>query len=93
MAEIIHIVVHGRVQGVGFRYFTQNTASILGISGWVRNLPGGQVEVMARVTPSTKGRFLAALQKGPPMSAVRNLDITTPGTDTPCPEQGFTIRH
>ncbi|HEY9467214.1 MAG TPA: acylphosphatase, partial [Vicinamibacterales bacterium] len=39
-------VVSGRVQGVGFRYFTQDTAAREGVTGWVRNLPNGSVEAL-----------------------------------------------
>ena len=39
-------VVSGRVQGVGFRYFTQDTALHEGVTGWVRNLPDGRVEAL-----------------------------------------------
>lgn len=40
-----HIVFHGRVQGVGFRYYAVNKANQLGLTGWVKNLPDGTVEM------------------------------------------------
>ena len=40
-----HIVFYGRVQGVGFRYYTVNKANQLGLTGWVKNLPDGTVEM------------------------------------------------
>ena len=40
-----HIILHGRVQGVGFRYYAVNKANQLGLTGWVRNLPDGTVEM------------------------------------------------
>ncbi len=40
-----HIIFHGRVQGVGFRYYAVNKANQLGLTGWVRNLPDGTVEM------------------------------------------------
>lgn len=40
-----HIVFYGRVQGVGFRYYAVNKANQLGLTGWVRNLPDGTVEM------------------------------------------------
>ena len=42
----IHILYHGSVQGVGFRYTAERLAASLGLAGWARNLPGGQVEVV-----------------------------------------------
>lgn len=93
MSEIIKVLVRGRVQGVGFRYFTQNLAHGLGIAGWVRNLPGGGVEALARVAPSNKQRFLAALQKGPPYSKVDEVRVETLPGNTNCPENSFNIRR
>ena len=40
-----HIIFYGRVQGVGFRYYAVNKANQLGLTGWVRNLPDGTVEM------------------------------------------------
>ena len=93
MNEIIQIIVQGRVQGVGFRQFTQDTARRMGIAGWVRNLPDGRVEVLARVTEEIKPKFLAALRQGPTLSQVDHLSVNAPSEDRPCPERGFAIRH
>ena len=43
----LHLIVSGRVQGVGFRFSAYDEASDLGLAGWVRNLPGGEVEIVA----------------------------------------------
>ncbi|NER81442.1 MAG: acylphosphatase [Leptolyngbya sp. SIO1D8] len=48
--ERIQIIVHGRVQGVGFRYNTHAKASQLGLTGYVRNRPDGTVEIVAEGT-------------------------------------------
>ena len=93
MSELLHIIVRGRVQGVGYRYFIRDAAQRLGISGWVRNLPGGEVEVLARLKPASRGRFLAALQQGPTMSQVSDLEITEPPSGTVFPDQDFNIRQ
>ncbi len=63
-------IVKGRVQGVWFRRFTQNIAHELGISGWVRNLPDGSVEVEASVPEDAYEAFLQALHEGPPLARV-----------------------
>ena len=67
--------IHGRVQGVGFRYFTQREAQKLGLSGWVRNLRSGEVEVPAEGGEDDLKSFLEALRKGPPMSWVERVDV------------------
>jgi acylphosphatase len=66
--------VSGRVQGVGFRYFVQNRASALGLSGWARNLDDGRVEVYAVGEPDRLSDLAAALHAGPPFSDVRSVE-------------------
>lgn len=66
--------MHGRVQGVGFRYFVQREAQKLGLSGWVRNLRSGQVEVAAEGSREDLQSLLEALRKGPPMAWVERVD-------------------
>ncbi len=68
-------VVKGRVQGVWFRRFTQQVANELGISGWVRNLDDGSVEVKANVPDEVWEDFLAALKKGPPLARVESIEV------------------
>lgn len=58
-------MVHGRVQGVGFRYFVVREAQQLGLTGWVRNRPDGTVETEAVGDEATLERFVAAVRKGP----------------------------
>lgn len=92
MSEVLRIFVQGRVQGVGYRYFVEDAAQKLGVAGWVRNLPGGPVEVMARVDSTNKPAFLAALRKGPPMARVAPLDIKSLQDDGGCPKSDFSVR-
>jgi acylphosphatase len=58
-------VVRGRVQGVGFRWFVEREAHILGIAGWVRNNPDGSVEVLAQGTRDQLSGFRSRLREGP----------------------------
>ena len=60
-----HFLVRGRVQGVGFRWFTQRTAARLNVVGYVRNLPGGEVEVRAQAEENVVVRFKQELAQGP----------------------------
>ncbi len=68
-------VVSGRVQGVGFRYFVLRSATALGLPGWVRNLPGGEVEVCAWGTDAEQGAILTQLRIGPRSAHVANVGI------------------
>jgi acylphosphatase len=63
-------ILSGRVQGVGFRYFVSRRAAEDGITGWVRNLPGGEVETHIEGTPEQIESFQAIVEKGPPFSRV-----------------------
>ncbi len=63
--------IQGMVQGVGFRYSTQRLAVQLGLSGYVRNLRDGSVEVVAEGDPQPLERLRAWLRKGPPGALVR----------------------
>jgi len=62
--------VAGRVQGVGFRYYAEREARRLGLTGWVRNLPDGAVEVLAEGDEESLQRMLSWLGEGPPSAAV-----------------------
>lgn len=66
----VHLLIQGRVQGVGFRYFVQETAQHVGLCGWVRNLPDGSVEVFAQGDRVVLDDFVARMRKGPPLSRV-----------------------
>ncbi len=70
----LHAFVKGRVQGVGFRYFTIETAQQYSLTGWVRNLWNGKVEVVAEGDHENLNRLLADLRRGPLGSDVRGVD-------------------
>jgi acylphosphatase len=66
--------VSGRVQGVGFRFFAERTASSLGVGGYVRNLFDGRVEVYAIGSAEQMDAMRNALRSGPRMAAVHRVD-------------------
>jgi acylphosphatase len=68
-------VVSGRVQGVGFRFFTQDVANREGLTGHVSNLPDGRVEVTAEGDDESLRRLEAALWRGPSHARVENVDV------------------
>ncbi len=74
-SEIIrlHAQIEGHVQGVGFRYFTLEQARRLGLTGWVRNMPNGHVEVCAEGNQQDLEEFLRKLYEGPSGAYVRDI--------------------
>ena len=83
------LLITGRVQGVGFRYFAQAAAAREGIHGWVRNRADGSVEALAEGDAEAIERFERALHHGPPGARVERVEVdaTNPtGRDT-----GFTV--
>ena len=69
------VVISGRVQGVGFRWFTQDTAAREGITGWVRNLPDGRVEALLEGEEEPVTRVERAIRTGPRGARVDNVFV------------------
>jgi acylphosphatase len=74
MTLLRHVVVHGRVQGVGFRAWTETTALRLGLEGWVRNRRDGTVEALLVGTPDSVAGMLALCRRGPPGARVERIE-------------------
>lgn len=70
----VRFEIRGRVQGVGFRWWTRTQANQLDITGTVRNRQDGSVEVMARGSPEKLDRFRELLRQGPPGARVDGLE-------------------
>ncbi|MFT3737169.1 MAG: acylphosphatase [Breznakibacter sp.] len=66
----IHMILEGKVQGVGFRCFVQKQASAMGVNGYVRNLSNGSVEIEAEATSSNLLQFIDLCKKGPSMARI-----------------------
>jgi acylphosphatase len=75
MRRARRFVVSGRVQGVGFRYFTLDIARREGLTGVVRNLPDGRVEAIAEGDEESLQRFEVALRRGPSHARVEHIEI------------------
>jgi acylphosphatase len=82
-------LISGRVQGVGFRYFTERAARASGVTGWVRNLADGRVEAHGNGKVEQLDRFEARLRMGPPRADVRGFAVTEAA---PTDAQSFFIR-
>ena len=71
----VHGTVSGRVQGVGYRYFAVTAASRLGVTGWVRNLINGDVELEAQASRPVVHEFLATMKSGNEWSRVQSVEV------------------
>ena len=77
----MHVRITGRVQGVGFRAWTERQANALGLSGWVRNAPDGSVEAIFCGGEETVTTMLAACRRGPRHAAVDKVEVIGPGEE------------
>ena len=68
-------VIAGRVQGVGFRWFTHDAAAREGVHGWVRNLADGRVEVVVEGDAESVDRVEAAVRRGPSHARVEGVEV------------------
>jgi acylphosphatase len=76
MSEQVRLraIVHGRVQGVSFRYYTRQQAQQLDVTGYVRNRWDGTVEVVAEGSRQSVDQLLSWLHRGPSMALVEKVD-------------------
>ena len=88
--KCIHLIVSGRVQGVFFRDNTRKKALGLGISGYAKNLPDGNVEVVAQGDEIKLNEFIEFVKKGPGIAKVTDMKIKHRELEN---FKGFEIRH
>ena len=76
MIKEVYIKIRGRVQGIGFRWWAvKNAQEIGGISGWVRNVEDGSVEIMMSGEEDKLDKMLLACHNGPPLSRVDRVEF------------------
>jgi len=73
--------ITGRVQGVGFRFYTERKARELGITGWVRNCRDGSVEAVIQGTSGAVEAMIAWARRGPPSAVVTEVRVTDASGD------------
>jgi acylphosphatase len=76
-ATCVRLVVHGIVQGVGFRFAAREAASSCPVTGWVRNLPDGTVEIVASGSADAVARMTAWAHRGPRYASVERVQVDT----------------
>jgi len=86
----VRCIVSGRVQGVGFRWYVMNLARRCGVSGDVRNLPDGSVELRAIAEPARLGELLGGVRQGPPGARVDGVELVE--LDTRLSFEDFQVR-
>jgi acylphosphatase len=84
-----HVIVRGRIQGVGYRYSTRSRATSLGVGGWVRNRPDGNVEAVFEGWAERVELLLRWCREGPSAAYVDEIEVEW---QEPTGEQGFAIR-
>ena len=87
MTKAVHVIISGRVQGVGYRNWTVITATKLGIEGWVRNRSDGTVEAVFHGNTQQVDAMLEACNKGPMLARVDNINASA--HDQPLEKPGF----
>ena len=90
-SQRIHIMLEGRVQGVGFRMFAAREARRRSLTGFVRNLSNGDVEIEAEGPPGEVSEFVERVKQGPPGGFVTNVSIDSRPVSGK--EASFDIRH
>ena len=86
-----HLIISGRVQGVFFRAFTERTAITHNLTGWVRNMPGGEVEAVFEGERQGIESAIRQCHLGPPSSKVYNIDVRW--EEFTGEYKGFSIRY
>ncbi len=89
MGAMQRLMVSGRVQRVGYRDYVVRKAQALQVTGWVRNLQDGRVEILASGEEEALAAFLEATRTGPPFSSVADIDVFPAEDRQP---KGFTKR-
>ncbi|MBL4638207.1 MAG: acylphosphatase [Proteobacteria bacterium] len=85
-----HLIIKGKVQGVGYRMSAYDTARNLGLTGWVRNRQDGCVEILAESDKATLERFVAWAKQGPAYADV--AEVTTEELSASGEFKSFNIR-
>ena len=71
----VRVTIEGRVQGVGYRTFTHQKATQLGITGYIRNLGGNEVEVVAEGEKGSLEELVEYLEDGPARAEIEDVDL------------------
>ncbi|MDB4907954.1 MAG: Acylphosphatase [Gemmatimonadetes bacterium] len=93
MSARLRLRVHGRVQGVGFRWFVREQARALGLSGWVRNNEDGSVELEVSGADAHVAELEARVRQGPDSAHVAGVIVLPVHDQAPPLGDGFHVQH
>lgn len=93
MTVRVRIEVFGKVQGVGFRWFTRERARRWGLVGWVRNRRDGSVEIVTEGPASSIDGLIEMLRKGPPGASVTSIERSEADDAEALPDPFTVMRH
>ncbi len=86
--KLLHLLIHGRVQGVWYRDSMRREAEVLGVNGWVRNRRDGTVEAMVQGAPDAVDALARWAQRGPERAAVERVQVEAGSSE----HTGFEIK-
>jgi len=89
MAVTLHLIIAGRVQGVGYRYALQGEALARGVAGWVRNRHDGTVEAVLQGDADAVEAVVAWARRGPPAARVERVDARAASGELARSYRGF----
>jgi len=75
--KTVRLTIHGRVQGVSYRWWTVGEATARGLNGWVRNRRDGNVEALVSGPADLVDEMIEACRKGPPAARVTDIEIAS----------------
>jgi acylphosphatase len=81
--KTMHLLIHGKVQGVFYRASAKEQADLLSLSGWIRNTEDGSVEAVVTGTEENIDSFISWCRKGPKQAVVNDIQVT------PKPDEGL----
>jgi acylphosphatase len=79
--KTVRLIIKGKVQGVFYRATAKDVATLLGVKGWVKNLPNDDVEIMATAPEDVLQKFIAWCKQGPPKARVDDLVVEELGPE------------
>lgn len=89
----VQVIIRGRVQGVGYRMATERQAQLRGLTGWVRNVPSGDVEALLEGDHAQIEAMLLWCEEGPALARVQTVQVVADREIEEVSQRGFAVRY